>query len=271
MPKKKYIFYVILILLILLLLFFSFLSIKIFSQKLQCTKAMENALDVDLTSPFSVNKIVYFSSAHAKSEINANSSFTISDLYQYTDIAIFINNNANGNFDAKNTLKSVTISNISFNLPPSIGTPNLYFKNINDFANNSFDESKKIETNLEFEISSADEIDYSKPILYNNCANPITLCYVNSNLKTDYTLTDNMSHISYDGTLLKRCSITLNSLACKLSFIINITNNLDEVYSCPFILSIPLSTESSTIYDGSLILNSSVKYNFISHLGTVIF
>ena len=27
------------------------------------------------------------------------------------------------------------------------------------------------------------DIDYSKPILYNNCANPITLCYVNSNIK----------------------------------------------------------------------------------------
>lgn len=264
MPKKKYIFYVVLTLLILLLFFLSFLSIKSFTQNLKSTKAMENALNVDLTSPFSVNKIVYFSSANAKSEINANSSFTINDLYQYTDIAIFIKNNVNdGNYNAKNTLKSVSLSNISFSLQPSIGTPNLYFKNINDFANNSFDESKKIENNLDFEVSSEDEIDYSKPILYNNCANPITLCYVNSGLKSNYTLTDNMSHISYDGTLLKRCGITLNSIACKLSFVINITNNLDEVYSCPFILNIPLSTESSTVYDGSLVVNNSVNYNFI--------
>ena len=263
MPKKKYIFYVVLTLLILLLFFLSFLSIKSFAQNLKSTKEMKNALDVDLTSPFSVNKIVYFSSANAKSEINANSTFTISDLYQYTDIAIFINNNANGNYDAKNTLKKVNVSNITFELAPSVGTPNLYYKNINDFANNSFDESKKIENNLDFEISSADEIDYSNPTLYNNCANPITFCYVNSGLKSNYTLTDNMSHISYDGSLLKRCGITLNSISCKLSFVINITNNLDEVYSCPFILNIPLSTENSTIYDGSLVLNNSVDYNFI--------
>lgn len=224
---------------------------------------MENAFAINTSSPFSVNKIVYFSSANAKAEINANSSFTISDLYQYTDIAIFINNNSNGTFDAKNTLKHVNISNISFNLSPSIGTPNLYFKNINDFTKNTFDESKKIENNLDFKVSSSDEIDYSNPILYNNCANPITISYVNSNLKSNYTLTDNMSHISYDGSLLKRCGITLNSIACKLSFIINITNNLDEVYSCPFILNIPLSTENSTVYDGSLILNSNVNYKFI--------
>lgn len=264
MSKKKYIFYVVLILLILLLFFLSFLSIKSITQKSKITKAMQNALNVDLSSPFSVNKIVYFSSANAKSEINANSSFTIQDLCQYTDIAIFINNNADdGNFNAKNTLKSVSISNVSFNLKPSIGTPSLYFKNINDFASTNFDESKKIENNLDFEVSSEDEIDYSKPILYNNCANPITLCYVNSGLKSGYTLTDNMSHISYDGTLLKRCGITLNSIACKLSFVINITNNLDEEYACPFILNIPLSTENSTVYDGSLILNNNVNYNFI--------
>ena len=49
MPKKKYIFYVVLTLLILLLIFFSFLSIKSFTQNLKSTKAMENALNVDLT------------------------------------------------------------------------------------------------------------------------------------------------------------------------------------------------------------------------------
>ena len=263
MLKKKYIFYVIFVLLTLLLSFLIFGSIRFFSYRYKTEKAMQNALNVDLSSPFSVNKIVYFSSANAKSEINANSSFTISDLYQYTDIAIFINNNADGVYNAKNTLKRVNISNISFDLKPSVGTPALYFKNINDFANNNFDEAKKIDNNLDFEISSEDEIDFSNPILYNNCANPITLCYVNSGIKSSYTLIDNIHNISYDGTLLKRCGITLNSIACKLSFVINITNNLDEVYSCPFILNIPLSTENSTVYNGSLILNNSVNYQFI--------
>ena len=211
---------------------------------------------------FKVEKILICSSANAI-DLSEKQNLQDMSIYQYTDIAIFINNNSDGNYNAKNTLKKVSLSNISFNLKPSIGTPDLYFKNINDFASNSLDESKKIENNLDFEISSEDEIDYSKPILYNNCANPITLCYVNSGLKSNYTLTDNISHISYDGTLLKRCGITLNSIACKLSFVINITNNLDEVYSCPFILNIPLSTESNTVYDGSLVVNNSVNYNFI--------
>ena len=263
MLKKKYLFYILILLLALLLFFLSFVSIQEFKKRSNSEKAMQNTLSKDISSPFSVNKIVYFSSANGDAKINANSSFTISNLLQYTDIAIFINNNADGNFNAKNTLKNVKISNISYKLSPSVGSPNLYFKNINNFASNNYDESKKIENELNFEISSADEIDFSNPILFNNCANPITLCYVNSGLKNDYTLTDNISHISYDGSLLKRCGITLNSLACKLSFAITITNNLNEVYSCPFILNIPLSTESSTIYDGSLVLNSNVDYKFI--------
>ena len=115
---------------------------------------------------------------------------------------------------------------------------------VNEYVSSHFDNENsienKIENNIEFTTSSEDEIDYSNPVLFNNCANPITLCYVNSNLKSDYTLTDNISNISYDGSLLKRCNITLNSIACKLSFLITIKNNLDEVYTCPVILSMPL-------------------------------
>ena len=168
-----------------------------------------------------------------------------------------------GNFTAENTLKKVTISDINYTLSPSTGTPNLYFKNINNFATSNYEESNKIENSIDFETSSEDEIDYSTPTLYNNCANPITLSYVNSNIKENYTLTDTISNLSYDGSLLKACSVTLNSISCKLSLVITIINNLDETYSCPLTLTIPLSTESSTIYDGSLTLNEVTNFNFI--------
>ena len=263
MHKKKIIFFIIFILSIFLLISLSFVSIKEFKKYYISSKCMENIYNFDNTSPFSINKIVYFSSAHCNTNINANSSFSILDLYQYTDIAIFINNNANGNFTAENTLKNVCLSDIHFSLTPSEGTPNIYYKNINDFANKVYDENNKIQNDLEFQISSDDEIDYSTPILFNNCANPITLCYVNSNIKSDYTLNDTISNISYDGSLLKTCNVTLNSISCKLSLLITITNNLDEVYTLPIILNIPLSPESSTIYDGSLIVNDSTNYHFV--------
>ena len=78
----------------------------------------------------------------------------------------------------------------------------------------------------------------------------------------DYYL-KSVSNISHNGSLLKSCGITLNSISSKMSFTITITNNLDEVYFCPVVIDIPLSTEKTTIYDGSLTLKDTVDYKFI--------
>lgn len=211
---------------------------------------------------FLIDKITYFSSADANIETNSNSSFQISNLIQYTDIAISLKPYSE-TLTGKNTLKTVLLSNIEFSLNPSSGTPNLYYKNINDFATPKFSKKNLIENSIIFQTTSENKINYSEPILYNNCANPITLCYVNSNIQNEYTLDSNISNISHNGSLLKSCKVTLNSIACKLSFVITITNNLNENYECPITLNIPLSTEISTIYDGNLTLKDNVNYKFI--------
>lgn len=211
---------------------------------------------------FSIEKITYFSSCNASGDTNSNSSFTISDLYQYTDIAIFLNP-VSEQLTKKNTLKSVTISEINYDVVPSIGKQNIYYKGLSDFAKPQFSEDNLIMDSIKFETTSDSSIDYSKPVLYNNCANPITLCYVNSDLKEKYTFSNDISNLTYNGSLLKMCGITLSSLNCQIGFTITITNNLDEIYSCPLILNIPLSTEQNTIYDGTLIVKDTVNYKFI--------
>lgn len=212
---------------------------------------------------FIIDKITYFSSCDADISTNSNSSFTISDLFQYTDIAIFISPYDDSELTEENTLKSVEITDIKYSLSPTIGTPNLYYKNINDFATSKYNEENKIDTSILFDTTSEDSIDYDTPILYNNCANPITLCYVNSGIVDNFTLENSVSNIAYNGSLLRSCDITVNSISCKLSFVINITNNRDEKFVCPVILTMPLSTEKSTIYDGSLTLKDSTKYQFL--------
>jgi len=215
---------------------------------------------------FSIDKITYYSNCSADITTNSNSSFTISNLYQYTDIAIFINNhleNFDGKYTSENTLKTVSLNNIDFSLKPNYGTPNLYYKNINDFGKSSFETNNLIKDTISFKTTSANDIDYSEPILYNNCANPLTLCYVNSNIKDSYTLPAEIEKLEHNGSLLKTCGITLNSISCQISLVINITNNLDETFTCPLTLNIPLSTESSTIYDGNLTLKDSINYKFI--------
>ena len=263
---KKIIFYFTLIISIILLIYLGQIVYEDINYKLKqekSEKSMYEFIENNSKDIFTIDKITYFSSANATSNINSNSSFNIMNLEQYTDIAIFINNHANEEFTLENTLKSVRLSNITFELQPSIGTPALFYKNINKFAKPEYNADQKILDSMDFNISPEDEIDYETPTLYNNCANPITLTYVNSNIKDNYTLTENISNISYDGSLLKECNVTLNSLACEISFVITIVNNLDETFTCPIILQIPFSLENSTIYDGNLTFKQEVNYKFI--------
>ena len=153
MLKKKIIFYCISIISLLMLIAFSILFYKRIVPIIHSNNCMKKESDVSLYSPFSINKIVYFSTANAESSINQNSSFTINNLYQITDIAIFINNSANGIYTNENTLKKVTLSDIKFNLSPSSGEPNLYYKNLNDFAKNVYDNNQKITESIVFDTT----------------------------------------------------------------------------------------------------------------------
>lgn len=266
MHKKTMILTILLITIFIIFIVLSSTLFKYLGNKKNDIKSYLEFAKKNEKQVFSIDKITYFSSCSANISTNTNSSFNISNLNQFTDIAIFINNhteNYNEIYTAENTLKSVTLDNIDFSLKPNYGTPNLYYKNINDFAKSSFDTNNIINDTITFDTTSEDEIDYSKPILYNNCANPITLSYVNSNIKDNYTLVDSIANIKHNGSLLKTCSVTLSSINCHISLVINIINNLDEKFTCPLILNIPLSTESSTIYDGTLTLKDSTNYNFI--------
>lgn len=250
------------IFLLIVLLPITYKTVKAYSVSNSSVDSILKIQQKNEDSIFSIKKITYFSSCNANGDTNSNSSFTISNLYQYTDIAIFLNPESN-NLSNKNTLKSVSLSDIDFILKPSVGIQNVYYKNLYDFATPKYSSENLINKSITFEATPENNIDYSKPILYNNCANPITICYINSNLKDNYTFTNDISKLTYNGSLLKMCGIALSSLSCKISFNINITNNLDETYFCPVILNIPLSTESSTLYDGNLTFKDTVNYKFI--------
>ena len=211
---------------------------------------------------FEVNKIVLFSNCDAKNKTSSITNFTIENLYQYTDIAIFINNHSLEEKTSENTFKKVSINNIKFNQMPELGEPKLYFKGLNQFATSSLPEENEITEFLDFNITSENEANLDTPTLYNNLANPITLSYVNQNIKTDYTLTDTSIPITYDGSLLKRCNIDLNSINCNLSFDVYITNYLDEEFKTTVFIDIPLNDGEKTIYDGNLTVTKNSNFIF---------
>ena len=260
MTKIKYILF--LLVLIIIFLFLSYTVSRAYINKATFEKDVIEIANKNEESIFTINNITLFSCADSKAEIQSNSSLTLNNLYQYTDIAIFINP-VDENLTYKNTLKEVYIDNLKFVESPKEGIPALYYKNINDFATSSYIEDNKIENNMYFNITSQDDADLNTPILYNNCANPISLCYINNNIKTNYTLPDAFNQITYDGSLLKKCSIPLSTISCSLSFDIHIVNNLDQEFICPIYIKIPLELNDGTsIYDGKVLLKDTTNYTF---------
>ncbi len=260
MDKKKKILTIIVLFLFIFVLILACLLFKKYVLKNNFENNILEFANKNEEITFKVNKIVFFSNCDAKNKTSSSTNFTIENLYQYTDMAIFINHSSTEEKNLKNTLKKVNINNIQFTSLPELGQPKLYFKGLEQFATSTILDENEIHDNLEFTVISADEANLNTPILYNNLANPITLSYVNENIKTDYTITDTSMPITYDGSLLKRCGIDLKSIACHLSFDIYITNNLDEEFKTTVFVDIPLETQEKSIYEGSI--NSTQNTNF---------
>lgn len=261
MNKKKNLLIVIIVILLVFIFFVSFFIFNRHMLKANFENDILPFASKNQNTIFKINKITFFSSCDAKNKTASNSNFTIEDLYQYTDIALFITSTSEEK-TLENTLKKVSINNIKFTSSPTLGEPKLYYKNINNFAKSEISEENLINENLDFNIASEDEVNLDKPTLYNNLANPIVLSYINHNIKTDYTITDTSTPMTYDGSLLKRCNILLNNIACSFSFDVYVTNNLSQEFKCTIYIDIPLDLDNQSIYNGNITLKKDTNFNF---------
>ena len=261
MKKVKIILIIMTIIFICIVIFLAWFVFQKYILKKTFEDDILKFTDKNQSTIFTVDSITLFSSADASYKTNTANNFTIQNLYQYTDIALFIKNTSDED-TLENTLKTVHIDNIQFSNTPKLGKPSLYFKSINDFAKSDIIEENRMTDSFEFTVSSNGEADLSTPTLYNNLANPLTFSYVNSNIKSDYTITDISSPITYDGSLLQKCNINLEDIRCTFSFDIYITNNLDEDFKTTVSIDIPVSSEDKTILDGNLTIKQDTNYTF---------
>ena len=250
-PKKskKILKFIVFMLLVILLS----VLIKINYTDAQRKVALENTI-ADMASlnskqTFSIDKIYLYSSANATNNETKKSMWNL-NVYQFTDIALYISGNANNK--GQNTIKELYIDNVKFD-SLNVGTPNLHYKNLFEFGkfnletenlitdrlnyqvleptkvdsksniiNNTIsteitDTNDNVETtslntdlsnsiNNSYDISSAEILDYSKPQIYSDASNPITLEYMNL-IKSNYLVSDIENPLVYNGSLLKRVLI----------------------------------------------------------------
>ena len=254
--KKQFIIKLIILLVIFVIcVFIGIYMLNVYLVNKEFSEDIAKISKLNTETIFSIDRIYMYSSADAKSN-ETNKPIWDLDIFQYTDIALYINNREEEGISYENTIKSLTIDNIKFN-GLETGTASLYYKNVNDFGKLSNIEENKIDNSLNFNIINSGEVDYTKPELYSNCQNPITLEYVNSNMKEETKISDISSPLIYDGSLLKKGGILLNNIKCTISFRITIINYYNQKFVATAYIDVPLEDtfNNNSIYDGKIIKN----------------
>lgn len=213
-------------------------------------ESVARTAQLNATPIFSLDKILVFSSAHATQNTVNNKALWDMNVSQFSDIAIYLNNHGSNPLNYENTIQSFYIDNIEYHKMPEIGTPTLLYKNVNHFGKYEWIEDNIISHSLNYKIVAQD-INYETPQIYLDGSSPIVLGFVNKDIKTNHIVSDTSTPLTYDGSLLKRCNISLNSIATSLSFDVHIINALNQHFKCNVNLEIPLKDAETSIYNGS--------------------
>ena len=225
------------------------------------------------SSVFSLSKIYCYSSASGINNTEGKAMWDI-NVSQYTDIALGLsinnvnndltNNLANSNLQVVDTspkysISKIYIDNISFS-NNSTGTLSLGYIPILNFGlisnedlTNPAEQQSKIDFNIVDDKETLLNNLVYEPSIDKNLILPITLRYLNSNIKTNHTITNIEEKLAFDVSILKRASIPLSSIKNEVTFNIHIVTNSSEEYMYPVHLQIPLQNEDNgkNIYDGS--------------------
>ena len=176
---------------------------------------------------------------------NKNTNFQkanwILDIYQYTDIALYV--------DCSEAIKNLSISNFKSS------TGNLYYLDITKFGTGDILKEYEITENLDFSVlndtNEDNSINYNTPVFFADGSNPITLKFVNT-IKKNYVI-ENSEQLKFDGSILEKTGLKLEELNNKISFDIKIKDYNNDEYSSRINLRIPIEKENATIFNGSIL------------------
>lgn len=257
---------IILIIFLLIIIVFLIVGISYFIKNAFLNKSFEKdyttSAFINEDTPFSLNKIVIFSSATVNTKEVNNSVWNL-DISQFADICIYLNNITTDN-NSKNLVKKLYINNINIS-KTELGTPCLYQKSIQDFGKSSFEDDKIFKERIDFNLVNINETaNYSNNEIFNNLSNPILIGFYNKNIKTNFW--NSNSQLDYSGRILKEAKIPKQSIECNISFDINIINECDEEYICNVNFDIPLENNSDSVYENGYItkeISSLDNYKFL--------
>ncbi len=250
--KRLIIKSIITILLVVILLFLCYRVINRIFLKVNFESNIENLSTLNASTVFSIEKVALYSSASGVQKEETSSASWIMDISQYTDIAIYLNSPTS--YSDETAIQALWIDSISFvsDITEESSNQSLNYKNIYEFGKVSDLTTLTNPFSISYEILSANQtIDYTKPQMYETYDNPITLEFVNKNIKENQTIQNTSDSLEFNGSLLKRANILLEEITPKMKFTIHILNNLNQEFICNYYLEVPLKDAEKSIYDGS--------------------
>lgn len=253
-----------------ILLILSSIAYKMIIEKVSNTKEFENQL-VELAEKnqipvFYIQKIMLYSSAGIEDK-SENKNLSNIDISQYTDIAIYLKNNNEDGLTAENTISKLWIDEINIESNEKWKDKYITYKNpyeFGKFANNEIVSGTKIEYEVIQKNEENKEENYTEPTFYTDCSNPITISYTNKNIVTGAKVRENSS-IATNGKILKQAQVNLEELNYTMSFVINIENNLGQLFRYKMKLNIYLNAGNNELYNGYLLQEKEVigrEYGF---------
>ncbi len=269
--KNAKLAFVILIILsfIILLIYYNFILSKSLAKN-NFTNQMIEISDSNENAIFSIQKILLYSSANA---IDNSKDQSLSDvsICQYSDLAIYIDNsNSSSELTDENTVKNLYIDNIVMSSKLDKGAKILNYKNPLNFAK-FVDIEMPINNRIDFNIVNTNQQnesnDYEKPTFFTDCSNPINLGYLNKDILTNYSISNDSSTLSFNGKVLKESNISLDDINYSLNFTIHIVNNLNKKFSYNMKLDVNLDDNNGGIYNGYSYKTKTTigqEYNFFS-------
>ncbi len=258
MKKKIFIILFFILFIIALAIFFIFYVKKIWNN---------NQLKQNEDPKFNISKIQYYSNVGAVSNQTTyqNPEWNL-NVYQYTDIAIYVERIEDYNTD--NYIKKLYLNNINISKSEK-GVQKLYYLNPVNFGDSditNLTDENKITDGLEYNIinyeNKENDIKYSIPIFFEDCSNPITLRYLNSDIITNYTISTT-EPIEFNGSLLKNANINLEDIEANISMDLNLITESGYTHTINLEFEIPLKNKNSTIYDGEInVIKEKLNNNF---------
>ena len=248
---------------IVLLLYYHFVLSPSFA-KSNFTNQMIEIADENENSIFNVQKILLYSSANAISN-SKDQSLKDMSICQYTDLSIYIDNSqSSSELTDENSVKELYIDNIVMTSNVDKGTKILNYKN--SFNVGKYTDIKQPENNrIDFKIINTNQENenhnYDEPTFYTDCSNPITLGYLNKDILTNYSVTDDSKSISFNGKVLKEANINLEDINYTLRFTIHIVNNLNQTFAYNMKLDVNLDDNNGGIYNGYIYKNKNTSGN----------